>query len=142
MQNGTSPIAVSTKAHPTVGCPANGSSLPGVKMRQPARATRGFRRQNEHCLERFISRVIACIVSVSRGQSPIGEDGELVPAKHPVGEDVSGDKSITLRHARSLHVGANDEVSRDPLTYMLCTYTSPGVRRLPGQDQSPGRSLL
>ena len=30
---GISPIDASTNAQPTVGCPANGSSEPGVKMR-------------------------------------------------------------------------------------------------------------
>jgi hypothetical protein len=31
--SGIAPIEASTNAHPTVGCPANGSSLFGVKMR-------------------------------------------------------------------------------------------------------------
>ncbi len=58
---GTRPVATSTWAVPSVGCPANGSSMRGVKIRT-FRVCRESPGGNTNTVsERAISRAMACI---------------------------------------------------------------------------------
>ena len=86
--------APSTNAVPSVGCPANGSSKVGVKIRiRDVAAALG--REDEHRLaeadlER--ERLHRLVVQPAR----VGEDGELVSRQGRVGEDVGDDVAERL----------------------------------------------
>ena len=72
---------------PMVGCPAIGSSSPGVKIRMRTSVPAVSGGSTNVVSEKFISFAIACMVSV--GESPaVEDDGELVAAEEMVGEDV------------------------------------------------------
>ena len=78
-----------THAVPRTGCPANGSSVRGVKIRTRTRPAL-FRRKHERRLrepdlER--ERLHGLDVELAR----IGENGELIPLERPVGEHVDDD---------------------------------------------------
>ena len=82
-----------TNAVPRHGCPANGSSLRGVKIRirtvPPSRGGRTNTRFGEAELERqLLHRHLVEVASVR-------EDGELVARERPVGEDVGERRSET-----------------------------------------------
>ena len=59
------PSAASANVEPIVGWPAIGSSSPGVKIRIFTSPPRSGGKMKVHS-EKFISRVIACIISVVR----------------------------------------------------------------------------
>jgi hypothetical protein len=59
-------MAASTWAVPTVGCPAKGSSAPGVKMRRRRECFALSGGKTKTVSERFSSRAVACMISVSR----------------------------------------------------------------------------
>jgi hypothetical protein len=58
--------AASTKAVPSVGWPANGNSIVGVKMRIRASASGVVGGRTNALSERFVSRVSASMVASSR----------------------------------------------------------------------------
>ena len=62
----TSPIDASTNAAPSVGCPANGSSVPGVKIRSFLVCAGSSGGNTNTVSERLSSRAIACISRASR----------------------------------------------------------------------------
>ena len=70
-----------------VGCPAIGSSVPGVKMRSRKSVPRCSGGRTNVVSEKFISLAIACIV-VGRQAPAVEKHGELVAAEEPIGKDV------------------------------------------------------
>ena len=86
---------------PIVGCPAIGSSVPGVKMRMRMSVPAASAGRMKVHSEKFISLVIACICG-GRESARVVEDGELVAFEHRVGEDVVvqiAHHSIVVREA-------------------------------------------
>ena len=81
------PARASANVLPMVGCPAIGSSAPGVKMRMPDVGVRRSGGRMNVVSEKFISLAIACIVSVVSPR-PSRKHGQLVAAEEVVGEDV------------------------------------------------------
>ena len=61
----------STNAVPSVGCPANGSSVPGVKIRIRTSASSACGGSTKTVSEKFISFASACIVSGSRSRASV-----------------------------------------------------------------------
>ena len=88
---------------PSVGWPAKGSSIAGVKIRIRTSAS-ALRRQHEdglgevHLLRQRLHRQR---VEIAR----VGEDGELVPGERDVGEDV-GDDVAEAPHFPTLTIGS------------------------------------
>ena len=61
----------STKAAPSVGCPAKGSSAAGVKMRMRTSAPSACGGSTKTVSDRFVSRASRCIVSESRSRASV-----------------------------------------------------------------------
>ena len=72
---------------PIVGCPAIGSSSPGVKIRMRTSVPGRSGGSTNVVSEKFISLAIACIVSADSPR-PSRNDRELVAAEEMIGEDV------------------------------------------------------
>ena len=75
------PSSASAKVLPIVGCPAIGSSVPGVKMRMRTSVPAASAGRMNVLSEKFISLVIVCIC-VGREAARVVEDGELVAFEH------------------------------------------------------------
>ena len=72
---------------PIVGCPAIGSSSPGVKIRTRTSVSARSAGSTNVVSEKFISLAIACIVAGARPRA-VEEHRELIAAEEVVGEDV------------------------------------------------------
>ena len=84
-----------------VGCPAIGSSAPGVKMRIRM-SVPGVSAGSRNVLsEKFISRVMVCICS-GRQPARVGKHGQLIALEGLVGEHVVVQ---VLSHGASSHPG-------------------------------------
>ena len=81
------PSRASANVVPIVGCPAIGSSSPGVKIRMRTSVPAASAGSTNVVSEKFISLAIACIVSADR-PAAVEEHGELVAAEEVIGEDV------------------------------------------------------
>src|SRR5262249_55027562 len=101
-----SPVLASTNAVPTFGCPANGTSLAGVKMRTLRVCPTSDGKTNE-LSEKLNSRAICCICCSERpsawGRTASGFPPNRVSVKRSNVNSLSfiGDPSL-LRHASRL----------------------------------------
>ena len=93
MRPGDHAVSANANVLPIVGCPAIGSSSPGVKMRIRTCVRRRLRRKNERHSENAISCVMRCISSTERPRR-LRKDGELVAFERRVGEDVEVEVSV------------------------------------------------
>ena len=90
----------STNAAPSVGCPANGSSAAGVKIRIRTSASSACGGSTNTVSEKLISlreRLHRQRVEIAR----VGEHRELVPRERRVGEDVGDDVAEAAHGDRS-----------------------------------------
>src|SRR5205823_8686699 len=76
---GTRPSLARTQAVPTVGWPAKGSSLNGVKMRTRAACVGSSGGRTKVVSEKFISRAMRCMVSAERSR-PSSTTASWLPA--------------------------------------------------------------